>query len=83
LEGYTRTEDQLVDEPKSLNSIFKEKLFRVPDYQRGYAVAGDHELGVKVVGKPFAREGHSQHETSAPIPGTEWLAFSFTSRCRR
>jgi hypothetical protein len=52
-----------VDEPKSLNSIFKEKLFRVPDYQRGYAVVGDYELGVEVVGKPFAGEGHSQHET--------------------
>ena len=61
-----------MDEPKSLNSIFKEKLFRVPDYQRGYAVAGDHELGVEVVGKPFAKEGHSQLETSAPIPCAEW-----------
>jgi hypothetical protein len=84
--GYTRTEDQLVDEPKSLNSIFKEKLFRVPDYQRGYAVAGHYELGVEVGGKPFAEEGHSKHETSAPIPRAEWLAFSFTSRracCRR
>ena len=38
-----------MDEPKSLNSIFKEKLFRVPDYQRGYAVAGDYESGVEVV----------------------------------
>jgi len=26
-----------VDEPKSLDSLFKEKLLRVPDYQRGYA----------------------------------------------
>jgi len=26
-----------VDEPKSLDSLFKEKLFRIPDYQRGYA----------------------------------------------
>lgn len=24
-------------EPKSLDSLFKEKLFRIPDYQRGYA----------------------------------------------
>ena len=23
--------------PKSLDSLFKEKLFRIPDYQRGYA----------------------------------------------
>lgn len=26
-----------MDEPKPLDSLFKEKLFRVPDYQRGYA----------------------------------------------
>ena len=26
-----------MDEPKPLNSLFKEKLFRIPDYQRGYA----------------------------------------------
>ena len=26
-----------MEEPKSLNSLFKEKVFRIPDYQRGYA----------------------------------------------
>ena len=26
-----------MDEPKPLDSLFKEKLFRIPDYQRGYA----------------------------------------------
>jgi uncharacterized protein with ParB-like and HNH nuclease domain len=26
-----------VDEPRSLDSLFKEKIFRIPDYQRGYA----------------------------------------------
>lgn len=26
-----------MEEPKSLDSLFKEKLFRIPDYQRGYA----------------------------------------------
>jgi hypothetical protein len=26
-----------MNEPKSLDSLFKEKLFRIPDYQRGYA----------------------------------------------
>ena len=26
-----------MDEPKSLDSVFKEKIFRIPDYQRGYA----------------------------------------------
>ncbi len=75
-----------MEEPRSLDSLFKGKSFRIPDYQRGYAVAGDYELGVKVVGEPFAEEVHSQHETSAPIPCAEWLAFSFTSRracCRR
>lgn len=27
----------MMDEPKSLDSLFKEKIFRIPDYQRGYA----------------------------------------------
>ena len=26
-----------MDKPRSLNSLFKEKIFRIPDYQRGYA----------------------------------------------
>ena len=26
-----------MDEPQSLDSLFKEKIFRIPDYQRGYA----------------------------------------------
>jgi uncharacterized protein with ParB-like and HNH nuclease domain len=26
-----------MEEPKSLDSLFKENLFRIPDYQRGYA----------------------------------------------
>ena len=26
-----------MDEPKSLDSLFQDKLFRIPDYQRGYA----------------------------------------------
>ncbi len=26
-----------MEEPKSLESLFKEKIFRIPDYQRGYA----------------------------------------------
>ena len=26
-----------MDEPRSLESLFKEKIFRIPDYQRGYA----------------------------------------------
>jgi len=26
-----------MEEPKSLDSMFKEKIFRIPDYQRGYA----------------------------------------------
>ncbi len=26
-----------MEEPKPLDSLFKEKIFRIPDYQRGYA----------------------------------------------
>lgn len=30
-----------MDEPKSLDSLFKEKIFRIPDFQRGYAWGKD------------------------------------------
>jgi uncharacterized protein with ParB-like and HNH nuclease domain len=30
-----------MDDPKPLESLFKEKLFRIPDYQRGYAWGKD------------------------------------------
>src|SRR5664280_1998146 len=30
-----------MEEPKSLDSLFKEKIFRIPDYQRGYAWGPD------------------------------------------
>jgi len=33
-----------MDEPGPLDSLFKEKLFRIPDYQRGYAW-GREQLG--------------------------------------
>ncbi len=31
-----------MDEPKSLDNLFKEKIFRIPDYQRGYAWQKSH-----------------------------------------
>lgn len=31
-----------MEEPKSLDSLFKEKIFRIPDYQRGYAWQREH-----------------------------------------
>lgn len=31
-----------MEEPKPLESIFKEKIFRIPDYQRGYAWSQDN-----------------------------------------
>lgn len=34
---YTDTNGVEMDEPKSLDSLFQQKLFRIPDYQRGYA----------------------------------------------
>ena len=33
-----------MNEPKSLDSIFKGKVFRIPDYQRGYAWQEEREL---------------------------------------
>jgi len=32
-----------MDEPRSLDSLFKEKLLRIPDYQRGYAWRREHD----------------------------------------
>ena len=52
-----------MEEPRSLDSLFKEKVFRIPAYQHGYAVAGDYELGVEVLGELLAEEIHSQLET--------------------
>ena len=37
LNSRTDTNGAEMDEPKSLNSLFKGKLFRIPTYQRGYA----------------------------------------------
>ena len=31
-----------MDEPKSLDSLFKQKIFRIPDYQRGFAWQQEH-----------------------------------------
>lgn len=31
-----------MDEPKSLDSLFKQKMFRIPDYQRGFAWQQEH-----------------------------------------
>ena len=31
-----------MEEPKSLDSLFKQKIFRIPDYQRGFAWQQEH-----------------------------------------
>lgn len=31
-----------MEEPKSLDDLFKERIFRIPDYQRGYAWQKSH-----------------------------------------
>jgi hypothetical protein len=36
-----------MEEPKPLDSLFKEKIFRIPDYQRGYAPCGDPHVPIQ------------------------------------
>ncbi len=37
MSSHPNKQQRQMDEPKPLDSLFKEKLFRIPDYQRGYA----------------------------------------------
>ena len=51
-----------MDEPKPLDSLFKEKLFRIPDYQRGYA------WGTQAVGTPSGRISSTCPTIAPTIP---------------
>ncbi|MCE5280362.1 MAG: DUF262 domain-containing protein [Planctomycetaceae bacterium] len=61
-----------MDEPRSLDSVFKEKLFRIPDYQRGYAW-GREQLEAfweDLVNLPDGRSHYTGVLTLKEIPST-------------
>ncbi len=62
-----------MDEPKPLDSLFKEKLFRIPDYQRGYAW-GREQLDAfweDLVNLPDGRSHYTGVLTLKEIPVSE------------
>jgi len=63
-----------VDEPKSLDSLFKEKLFRGPDdYQRGYAWQPEQlrDFWEDLVNLPNGRSHYTDVLTLKEIPSAE------------
>lgn len=48
-----------MDEPKPLDSLFKGRLFRIPDYQRGYACGREQMDQISLPGSA-ARGGSIQ-----------------------
>ncbi len=62
-----------MDEPKPLDSLFKEKLFRIPDYQRGYAW-GREQLDAfweDLINLPEGRSHYTGVLTLKEIPTTD------------
>ena len=62
-----------MEEPKSLDSCFKEKLFRIPDYQRGYAW-GREQLDAfweDLVNLPEGRSHYTGVLTLKEVPTTD------------
>ena len=62
-----------MDEPKPLESLFKEKLFRIPDYQRGYAWGKDqlNAFWEDLVNLPNGRSHYTGVLTLKEIPSNE------------
>lgn len=61
-----------MDEPKSLDSIFKEEMFRVPDYQRGYAWQEQlTDFWEDLVNLPKGRSHYTGVLTLKEIPSAE------------
>lgn len=62
-----------MDEPKPLDSLFKEKLFRIPDYQRGYAWRKEHlaDFWEDLVNLPNNRSHYTGVLTLKEIPSKE------------
>ncbi len=62
-----------MDTPKSLDSLFKEKLFRVPDYQRGYAWQSEQlrQFWEDLVNLPNGRSHYTGVLTLKEIPSAD------------
>ena len=62
-----------MEEPKSLDSCFKEKLFRIPDYQRGYAWGRGQldDFWEDLVNLPEGRSHYTGVLTLKEIPNTD------------
>lgn len=62
-----------MDEPKPLDSLFKEKLFRIPDYQRGYAWGREQLVAFweDLVNLPDGRSHYTGVLTLKEIPASE------------
>ena len=62
-----------MEEPKSLDSCFKEKLFRIPDYQRGYAWGHGQldDFWEDLVNLPEGRSHYTGVLTLKEIPTTD------------
>lgn len=62
-----------MDEPKSLDSLFKEKIFRIPDYQRGYAWQREQlkDFWEDLINLPDNRSHYTGVLTLNQIPSSE------------
>jgi len=79
-----------MEEPKSLDSLFKEKIFRIPDYQRGYAWKHDQlkDFWEDLVNLPDDRSHYTGVLTLKEIPAKEikdsdkefWLIDDYSYR---
>ena len=74
----TRSRGDRVDEPKSLDKLFKEKLFRIPDYQRGYAWQPKQLAAFweDLVNLPDSRSHYMDVLTLKAIPNEEVISQS-------
>ena len=62
-----------MDEPKPLDSLFKEKLFRIPDYQRGYAWGREQldDFWEDLINLPDGRSHYTGVLTLKEIPSAD------------
>src|ERR1035437_5800097 len=66
-----------MEEPKSLDSLFEKKIFRIPDYQRGYAWVQDkhnkqlQEFWEDLVNLPDGRSHYTGVLTLTLIPSNK------------
>ncbi|MHB1956054.1 MAG: DUF262 domain-containing protein, partial [Sulfobacillus sp.] len=64
-----------MEEPKSLDSLFKEKIFRIPDFQRGYAWRHEQlkDFWEDIVNLADGRSHYTGVLTLKEIPGRDIL----------